>query len=114
MIFFGLFYNIKYINNYKKYKYMMEKELNEVINDSIQNNLTEQTSCKKCGKSVNSENKPCKKCQKLSGEENKKCTKCEENKRKVAPLLIASFVFISFAVYGFISFVGYIMNLFTK
>lgn len=93
---------------------MMENELNEVIKNSIEANFSEPTTCKKCGKSTTEKSKPCKKCQKLSGEENKKCTKCEENKRKVAPLLIASFVFISFAIYGFICLVGQIMDLFTK
>ena len=94
----------------------MENELNEVINDLTQNYPHEpkETSCKKCGKSVSPEKKPCKKCQKLSGEENKKCTKCEENKRKIAPLLIASFLFVSFAVYGVVSFVNFIVDLFTK
>jgi hypothetical protein len=93
---------------------MDKNELNDIIKDSIDNGISEPSTCKKCGKNFSEEKKPCKKCQKLSGEENKKCTKCEENKKKVAPYLIASFSFLALAIYGFVNLISYLIDLFSK
>lgn len=64
-------------------------------------NTQEVKSCTKCGAKKN------------TGEE-KKCTKCKKAQQKIFPIIIASLVFFGFAIYGVVTFVKDMIELFSK
>jgi hypothetical protein len=45
----------------------------------------------------------------------KSCKKCKESTSKfLAPMTIYAIIFVSFAIYGIVKFIGNIINLFTQ